>query len=374
MNPQDFIPVAEPWITEEDARAVYETVQKGWISMGKKVAEFEKDIAIYTDSKHAIAVYNGTAALHVALAAMGVGPGDEVIVPSLTYISSANAVLYTGAQVVLCECNPGTYLVEPEHVEPLITEKTKVILPVDMNGLPVDYTPLLALANSRGIHLLLDSAESLGARYRSMPVGAQAHAHIFSMFPNKSITTGEGGIITTDDDQLAARIRLLRNQGQEARYHHVALGFNYRMTEMQAALGVSQLKRIEMFLKLKRAIVTQYNELLAPHADLIRPPALPPHVSRHSWFMYAISLADSIDRDAVVRHMSKHGIDTRLGFPPIHIQPYYRETFGYKPEDFPVSLKAYQQLIDLPISPKLKPEQIQRVADTLIEAVRLCSR
>lgn len=365
MMSERFLPVAEPVITEEDAQAVYEVVRSGWIKMGAKVREFEQAFADYVSAKHAVATFNGTVSLHTALEALGVGPGDEVIVPSLTFISSANTVLHTGAKLVLCDVEPATYNVSREHIEPLITQRTKVIMTVDMNGMPVDYDSLCALADERGLTLLADSAESLGARYRGKLIGSQAALHSFSMFPNKGITTGEGGMLTTNDDELARRARMLRDQGQEGRYHHVILGYNYRMTDIQAALGISQLKRIESTMADKEKVARAYNEALQPLKQLLSIPYLPDYVTRHSWYMYAISVADGVDRDGVVKGLAERGIDTRLSFPPVHIQPYYVERFGYSPPDYPLCYRAWCRLIDLPVSPRLSLADINRVVASL---------
>jgi len=364
-----FIPVAEPVITEEDARAVYEVVRSGWIKMGEKVKEFERVLADYVGAKHAVATFNGTVSLHTALVALDVGPGDEVIVPSLTFISSANVVLYTGAKLVLCDCEPSTYNVSRQHIEPLITKRTKVIMTVDMNGMPVDYDSLCALANEYGVALLADSAESLGTKYKGKLVGSQALLHSFSMFPNKSITTGEGGMLTTDDDELARLARMLRDQGQDRRYHHIVLGYNYRMTDIQAALGISQLKRVESTMADKERVARLYNEALHPLKRLVSTPYLPDYVTRHSWYMYAVSLASEIDRDGVVPKLADKGIETRLSFPPVHIQPYYVKRFGYSPQDYPQSYQAWSRLLDLPVSPQLTSDEVRRVVTLLQEVI-----
>jgi dTDP-4-amino-4,6-dideoxygalactose transaminase len=359
------IPVANPVIMEEDAKAVYETVRAGWVSMGRKVAEFEEKFAAYVGVRHAIAVNSGTSAVHLILCAAGIGPGDEVIVPSLTFISSANAVLYERANVVLCECDPATYNARVEDIEPRITPKTKLIMPVDMNGLVVDYGAIVALGKKHGIPVLGDSAESLGATYKGVKVGSQAWAHMFSFFPNKNVTTGEGGMITTNDDALAKELRILRNQGQDYRYHHIRLGYNYRMTDIQATLGIVQLSRIDKVLAEKDRLAKRYTEAFK-NDPIIKAPVVPPFVTQHSWYMYAISLPDNVDRDAVVADLKADGIDTRLSFPPIHGQPYYQERFGYTNESLPVTQRAWNQLIDIPIWYGLKEDQ----QDFVIERLR----
>ena len=253
------IPVAAPIFSEEEAKSLYEVIMSGWVTMGPKVEQFEKEFAEYTHSKNAIAMFNGTVTLHSALAALGIGPGDQVIVPTLTYITTANVVLYQGADLVLCECDPLTYNVRVEDIEKVMNPKVKAIITVDMNGLPVDYDQIGDYARSKGIPFISDSAESLGAIYKNIPIGSQADMNSFSFFGNKNITTGEGGMITTNDDDLAKELRILRNQGQTGRYNHTHLGYNYRMTEMQAAIGIIQLKNLEKRIKMKEKIVDTYN-------------------------------------------------------------------------------------------------------------------
>lgn len=360
----EFIPVAEPYILEEDAQAVYECVRSGWISMGKGVEEFELFFAQYTGSQYAVAMNNGTSTLHAALAALGVGPGDEVIVPTLTYISSVNVVLFLGATPVLCECDPKKFNADPEHMEPLVTEKTKAIMPVDMNGLPINYTKWLDFSKKYNLPILADSAEAAGAKYKDQLIGTQADIHSFSFFPNKNITTGEGGMITTNNEEIAGKLRVLRNQGQDIRYNHIELGYNYRMTDIQAALGRVQLSRLEWAMERKREIAEYYNRALVDVAG-VTIPHVPEYATRPSWYMYAISLDNEIDRDRVADGLKEKGIETRCSFPPVHIQPYYAERFHVQPEDYPISYKAWKQLLNLPVGLGIKEEQLSRVVESL---------
>ena len=362
------IPVASPFIGEEEAQAVYEVVKSGWISMGKKVQEFEERFSEYVNSKYAIAVNNGTAALHLALIANGIKEDDEVLVPDITFISTGNAVLYEKAKPVIVECDPKTYNISLEDAEKRITNKTKAIIPVDMNGMPVNYVEILEFARKHNLIVVADSAESLGSIYNGRKTGAIAPIHIFSFFPNKNITTGEGGMITTDDEAIAKKIRKLRNQGQDCRYHHVMLGYNYRMTDILAVIGIEQLKKIDNIIIEKEKIAKRYTNEFA-NDSLIVPPYLPDYVDQHSWYMYAVSLNEDIDRDLIVDKLKEKGIDTRLSFPPIHLQPYYQEKFGYNDNSYPISLKAWQQLIDIPIWVGLSEENQNYVIDNLREIV-----
>ena len=367
------VSLANPFIGEEEAKAVYEVVRSGWVSMGEKVKEFENNFADYVGAKHAVATNNGTTALHLAVISAGIREGDEVLIPDITFISTANVVLYERAVPVLVECDPKTYNISLEDAEKRISSKTKAIISVDMNGLPIDYDVVLAFAERHGLKIIADSAESLGAVYKGRKVGSIAPIHIFSFFPNKNITTGEGGMITTNDDEKNVLLRQLRNQGQDYRYHHIHLGYNYRMNDVPAAIGIEQLKRVEFILSEKEKIVERYNDAFRDGPDIF-PPFVPNYADQHSWYMYAVSLRDGLDRDKIVSELKVRGIDTRLSFPPIHIQPYYQKKFGYKNNSLPVSFKAWKQLIDLPIWVGLTVDDQNYVIENLKDIVRNMSR
>lgn len=358
------IPVANVTVGEEEAKAAYEVVKSGWLSQGRKVEEFERDFSRVTGARHSIAVNNGTSGLHACLAALGIKPGDEVIIPSLTFISTANAVLYQNAKPVLVECDPTTYNTTAEIIESAITKKTKAIIPVDMNGMPCDYDLIIEIGKKHNIPIIWDSAESLGATYKGRKVGSIAGTHIFSFFPNKNVTTGEGGMITTDDENLARRVRILRNQGQDYRYHHIEIGFNYRMTELQAAIGIAQLKKLSSTLVEKQRQAEYYNQAFSATTNIL-PPHVPEYVTQHAWYMYAIKVRGN--RDKIVQELKNKGIDTRLSFPPIHTQPAYQKLYNYRNDSLPTSYKSWSQLIDIPIWPGLSQEQQKFVVETLKE-------
>ncbi len=348
MEIKNIIPVANTFIGEEEAKAAYDAIKSGWVSfLGPKVKEFEDAFAREVGAKHAIAVNNGTSALHTALAAIGIKEGDEVIVPSLTYVATANAVLYQNAIPVLVESDPQTYNITAENIEKKITKKTKAIMPVDMNGMPVDYDSIIALGEKYSIPVVADSAESLGAMYKGRKIGSIAPIHVFSFFPNKNITTGEGGAITTNDEELAKRMRIIVNQGQDYRYNHIMLGYNYRMTNFQAAIGIEQLKKLPFILKEKEKIASIYNNALK-NSKNIKIPSVPEYVTQHAWYMYTISI-ENIERDYVVKRLDESKIQTRLSFPPIHTQPFYKERSGYTNDSLPLSYNAWKKLINIPI-------------------------
>jgi len=362
-----FIPVANVSLGEEEAHAVADVVRSGRLSTGPKVAEFEAAFCEYTGAKHAIALINGTAALHVALAALDIKPGDEVIVPSLTFISTANAVLYQGATPVLCECDPLTYNVTADHLRACLTEQTRAIIPVEMNGMPVNYAEILDFAKEAGLAVVIDSAESLGAAYKGQRIGAIGPIHMFSFFPNKIITTGEGGMITTDDDELAAQMRVILNQGQDYRYHHIRLGYNYRMTELQAAVGVEQMKRINHRILEKNRIASCYQDAFSKIHG-IEVPYVPEYVTQHSWYMYSVRVAAKI-RDAVVEQLKEQGIETRLSFPPVHMQPYIQQLLGYQDDQLPLTNQAWNSKIDIPAWPGITEKDLNTVIEALQSAV-----
>lgn len=342
-----FIPIANPRIGEDEARAVYDVVKSGWISMGRKVKEFEQVAVDYTGAKYAIAMNNGTSTLHAMLMALGIGPGDEVIIPSLTYISSFNVILYQGAIPVLCGNDPHTFNVTPENIKEKITPRTKAFMTVDLKGLPVDFDAFNALSEETGIPFLSDSAEAYGAVYKGKKVGSQAFAHSFSFFANKNITTGEGGMVTTNDHALFTKLCIIRNQGQEGRYNHTLLGNNFRMTDVLAAVGIEQFKKIDNLLSEKMVIADYYSELFK-EMDGVTPPYVPHYVDRPSWYMYSIKVDPKV-RDLLILHLSEKEIDTRLSFPPVHLQPLFREKFGNDTNLVASALSSYQSFLDIPI-------------------------
>ena len=367
------VALANPFIGAEEANSARDVIQSGWVSRGPKVKEFEDRFAEYVGAKYAVSAVNGTAALHLALIGAGIQEGDEVLIPDITFISTANVVLYERAIPVLVECDPYTYNIDLDDAKKKITDKTRAIIPVDMNGLPVDYKAMGKFAKEHDLKLIADSAESLGAEYKGQKIGSQAPVHIFSFFPNKNITTGEGGMIVTDDKDMAVYMEQVGNQGQDYRYHHIHLGYNYRLSNVPAAIGLEQLKKVDTIIAEKNRLAGVYDRELegVPYLDI---PFIPKYVTQHSWYMYAINLDESIDRDQVVKKLGESGIDTRLSFPPIHIQPYYQKTFGFTDESLPASMKAWQQLINIPIWPGLPEEDQAFVIQQLKAIIPECRR
>ncbi len=354
-----YIPIANPQISTQEAKAVYNIVKKGWISMGKNVRKMEENIEKYLKVKNAILFNNGTSSLHAALLAKNIGPGDEVILPTLSYISSANVVLYCGATPVFCESDPYTFNTDWEKINSKITKKTKAIMTVDLKGMPVDYDKIKKKLKKK-IFLISDSAEAFGSKYKNKFVGSQFPIHSFSFFANKNMTMGEGGLVTCENSELAKKIRIIRNQGQDKRYNHIMLGNNFRPTDYAAAIGIVQLKKIDKVLNEKNKIAKRYNEAFKKSKNL-EIPFLPNFVSRHSWYMYCLKLKKGNLRNKFVKYLNKNKIDTRLSFPPIHLQPYYKKKFKYKKNDFPISESTFESFVDIPCWMGMTNKQIEYI-------------
>jgi perosamine synthetase len=322
------IPVAEPMIGERELAYVTDAVRSGWVSsIGKYVTRFEEGIASASGARYAVATNNGTAALHLALLVLGIGPGDEVIVPSLTFVATANAVRYVGATPVFADSDADHWCIDPVEIERCITPRTKAIVPVHLYGHPADMDPIDTIARSRGIAIVEDAAEALGTTYRGRPVGAIGDAGVFSFYGNKLVTTGEGGMLVTNDAALADRARLLRDHAMDPvrRYWHGEVGYNFRLTNIQAALGLAQVERMGEFLARKREVAQRYRAGLDGIAGLRLQREMA--WARSSWWMSTVELdsAFGVGRDLLARALAARGVDTRPVFLPVHTLPPYRE-------------------------------------------------
>ena len=328
MMPQHLIPVAAPLLAGNERAYVLECLDSTWISSsGRFLDAFEAAFARFCGVAHAVAVNNGTKALHLALVALGIGPGDEVIVPDLTYIASANAVHYCGATPVFADCEPRTLNIDTGRLAPLVTPRTKAILAVHLYGHPADMDPLLTFAATHGLTVVEDAAEAHGALYKGRPVGSLGACGTFSFYGNKIITTGEGGMVVTDDAALAARLRLYRGQGvdPQRRYLHPVVGFNYRMTNIAAAIGLAQLERIDAILAARRRVASRYAERLAG-LDGLHLLGAEPWAVPVPWLVTALLTSGGArERDAVMAALQAENIDSRPVFYPMHVQPPYRE-------------------------------------------------
>ncbi len=358
-----MIPVYEPTLGDLEQQYVADCMRSGWISsLGEYVTRFQSEFAAYCGTKHGIATSNGTTALHLALAALGIGPGDEVILPSLTFIASANAVSYTGARAVLADSETRTWGLDPASVEAKITSRTRAIMPVHLYGHPVDMDPILDIARHYNLFVVEDAAEAHGATYKGHRVGGLGTISCFSFYGNKIITTGEGGMCMTNDDALAERLLALRDHGMSStkRYWHPIVGYNYRLTNLQAAVGVAQLSRIDEIIEKKRQIARWYNERLKEFPGLTLPPELPD--CTNVYWMYSVLIEDDfrVARDEVLTRLKAHGIETRPFFYPIHIQPPY--ALG---QSFPVAEELARKGINLPSGPALREEEVELIAHAL---------
>ena len=363
------IPVASPVLGEEELANVVAAVRSGWISsLGAFIGEFEAEFAAYCGAAHGIAVASGTVALHLALVAAGVGRDDDVLVPSLSFVATANAVTYTGATPVLVDSEPVTWNLDADRVADAITPRTKAIIPVHLYGHPCDMDPILELAGRHGLAVVEDAAEAHGAEYRGRRVGALGDVGCFSFYGNKIITTGEGGMCVTNDGALAGRLRLLRDHGMDPKrpYWHEVVGFNYRMTNLQAAVGVAQVKRLPGFVAKKREIARWYEKCLAPLAHTGKITLQPEAAWAKSVFwMYSILLADTgATVDAVRRGLGERDIDTRPFFHPTHTLPPYKSDAR-----LPVAEALASRGLNLPSGVGLEPDDVERVSRALAETL-----
>ena len=372
------VPITKPALTEEEARAPYESIKSGWVTQGPKVAEFEKAVASYVGAKHGVATTSCTTGLHLALATIGVGPGDEVIVPSFTFIASANAILYTGATVVFCEIDPRTFNADPADIERRITKKTKAIMPVDQIGLGCDIDAVNQVAKRHGIEVVEDAAPTIGGTYKGRRVGSNAHQTVFSFHPRKVITTGEGGMITTDDDALADKARKLRAHAMSVSDldRHKAdrpilesydeLGFNYRMTDIQASIGLVQIRRLDELLRIRVAKADRYGRELA---DLkkVRTPYSPSYAT-HTYQSYCLDLDPSIDRDDLMARLLRRGVATRRGVMASHLERVYRDRVGTV--SLPITEQKARSTMLIPLFATMTDDEQTYVIESLREELR----
>lgn len=362
------IPLSQPDITQREIDAVVDCLTGGVLSLGPKVEEFEIRCAKVAGRQHGIAVSSGTAGLHCAMLAAGVGPGDEVITTPFSFVASANAALFVGAKPVFVDIDPVTLNIDVEKVQPAITPKTKAILAVEAFGHPGGMIELEQFAQKNELLLIEDGCEGFGGTFGERPIGSFGRAGIFSFFLNKQITTGEGGMIVTDDDTFANACRAYRNQGREgmAWLAHQRVGYNYRLSEIQAALGVAQMDRLDEILANRRRVAHAYVRRLMTNRYLILPTLQDD--THMSWFVFVVRLNDLFepgDRDDIMRELRGEGVGCYNYFPPIHLQPYMIEQFGYHAGQFPVTEYVAARTLALPFFSTMTEAQVDRVCDVL---------
>jgi perosamine synthetase len=372
-----YLPYGRQEIDDTDISAVIAALRSDWLTTGPIVDQFENDFARYTGAKFAISVSSGTAALHAIMHGIGIGPGDEVITTALTFAATANAVLYCGGVPVFADVNPRSLLIDPQSVSEKVTKRTRAIIAMDYAGQPCDYDELRSIARAYKLTLVADACHSLGARYRDRPVGTLGDLNAFSFHPVKSMTTGEGGMVTTDCAATATRIRAFRNHGittdhrqraaaQTHSYEMIDLGFNYRLSDLQCALGVSQLKKLPNWLATRASIAERYSELLKDVPG-VRPLEL--YADRdHAYHLYVIFFEEQKKqdlRDHVFAFLRQDGIGCNVHYLPVYLHPYYRDRLGYPTTLCPCAESAYQRILSLPIFPQMESADILRVVGRL---------
>jgi perosamine synthetase len=366
---------------EGDIQAVVEVLRSDWLTTGPRVGEFERAFAERVNSEEAVAVSSGTAALHAAVAVLDIGPGDEVIVPALTFAASANCVVFGGAKPVFADVAADTLLLDPSDVESKITTRTRAIIAVDFAGHPCDYDALRTIAKRRNLTLIADACHSLGGNYKGRSVGTLADLSVFSLHPVKAMTTGEGGMIATDDFDLASRMRRFRNHGISSDhfqrsengswfYDMAELGYNYRLTDIQCALGLSQLRRLPEWVARRRSIARRYDEALAD-LPVIRPQLVGKEV-RHAYHLYVVRMDGarlSADRAKLFASLRAEGIGVNVHYLPVHLHSYYRNRFGTGPGLCPRAEAAYEQILSLPIFPDMRDGDVEDVIEALWKVI-----
>lgn len=361
------IPLSRPDVTEAEIAAVVEVLRTPHLSLGPRVGEFERLMAERLGVRYAVAVSSGTAALHLCVRALGIGPGDEVITTPFSFVASANCVMFEGARPVFVDINGETLNIDAQRIESVVSARTKAILPVHVFGLPAAMDEIMRVGRERGLAVIEDACEALGARYGNKYAGTIGDCGTFGFYPNKQITTGEGGMVVTDREDVARLAASMRNQGRDEGMgwlSHARLGYNYRLSDINCALGIAQLRRLDEILAARARVAGWYHELLAEEVpDVVRPCAAPAGSTR-SWFVYVVQLPvgyTEAERNALIAYLRGRGIGCNAYFPCIHLQPFYREQFGYGPGDFPVAEDVSARSVALPFYNRLSRDEVADV-------------
>lgn len=373
------VPLSSPDIIDKDIEAVVAVMKTRFLSIGPKIKKFEEKMCEYVGVKYAVAVNSGTSALHLIIRGMGIGEGDVVITTPFSFIASSNCILFERGRPLFVDIEEGTLNLDADKVEEKLENlsrkdlvKVKALLVVDAFGRPADWDRFKEIGKKYNLRLIEDSAEALGAEYKGKRAGSLGEIGIFAFYPNKQITTGEGGVLVTDDKKLARLARSMRNQGRGESgewLDHERLGYNFRMDELSAALGCSQMERIEEILEKRAKVAEAYGERLA-EVEEVQVPFIAPYVSRMSWFVYVVRLEKGIDRNKVIKFLNEQGVQCKPYFTPIHLQPFYKNMFGYKEGDFPITEDVIERTIALPFFNNLKEEQIDYVVEKLKEGIK----
>ena len=374
------VPLSSPDIDEKDIQGVINVLKSRFLSIGPKILEFEEKMAEYVGRKHTVAVNSGTSALHLIVKGLGIGEGDLVITTPFSFIASSNCILFERAEPLFVDIDEHTLNLDPDKTDEQLKnmkqeelKKIKAIIVVDSFGQPADWDRFKKIARKYNLILIEDSAEALGSEYKGIRCGSFGEAGVFAFYPNKQITTGEGGILVTDNEELAMLARSMRSQGRGESgewLDHERLGYNYRMDELSSALGCSQMERIEEILEKRSNVAEIYNKKLAEIKEA-QIPYISPNTTRMSWFVYVIHLKKGINRDGVIKYLNQEGVQCKPYFTPIHLQPFYGEMFGYKEGDFPITEDVAGRTIALPFFNNLKEEQIDYVVEKVKEGIKL---
>lgn len=363
--------MSSPSLSHREMELLQEVMRSNVLSIGPMVERFEAMIADRTGAAHAVAVNSGTAGLHASLIAADIRDGDEVITSSYSFVASANAIAYERARPVFVDIDPVSLNLDPGRIEDAITPRTRAIMPVHVFGQPADMDPILEIARRRGLVVIEDACEAIGAEYRTRAAGTLGDAGVFAFYPNKQITTGEGGVIITNRADIANVCRSLRNQGRDVHdgwLQHTRLGYNYRMSELHAAVGVGQLERFDELMARRARVASRYTARLS-NMLRIEPPAVVDSTTAMSWFVYVVRLASTVDRSEVIAGLASRGIPSRPYFPPIHLQPHYRTAYELAEGDLPITEDIGARTLALPFHADLPDEDVDYVCETLAELV-----
>ena len=364
-------PTARPYLGKKEERYVLKALRSGVLSIGPFIEKFEKKFAREIGSKYAVGVSSGTGGLHLALLAAGIGAGDEVITSPFSFVASANVILYVGATPVFADIDRITYNIDPKEIEKKITPSTKAILPVHIFGQPADMDEIMRIAREHKLLVIEDACESLLSTYKGKCTGTFGHSGVFAFYANKQMTTGEGGMVVTDDAKVAEHLRSLRNQGRAPNMRwldHNVLGYNYRLNEMSAALGLAQIENIGFLVRKRQELARWYGEALAPLSGLVDMPRVGANAT-HTWFVYVVALKDpAIDRNAVIDTLKKRGVHTKPYLPSIHLFDFYRK-LGHREGEFPISESLSQRAIALPFYIGLTKRDVAQIAKILKDVI-----
>jgi dTDP-4-amino-4,6-dideoxygalactose transaminase len=379
--PDDFLPIAQPDLDENDIAEVMDTLRSGWLVYGAKTQQLERDFAAMVGAEHAVGVNSCTAGLHLSLLAAGIGPGDEVITTPLTFAATANVIVHVGATPVLADICADDLNIDPDQIERRITPKTKAIMPVHYAGVPCRMDEILGIAERHGLRVIEDAATAAGSGYKEKMIGAIGDLSCFSFYPVKNMTTGQGGMVTTDDAELAAQVTALRNHGLDSnawkRYSSEANrlfytmsqpGFNYGMFDLLASIGLGQLKRLPAFNEKRRKLAEHYTRGFADVSQ-VEVPTVRADVTTN-WHLYVIRLRDTeVSRADLAQGLKERGIGTSVHYYPIHYHPYYRENYGFQQGDYPVTEREFERILSLPLFPKMEEADVDRVVGAVREVL-----